>query len=160
IQATAASKDNRFFGNVSLNDDYGMVVKARGDHPEEMPLDSLVRDLVVIGSDRAGFYSRAARNTTCDHCTLMPQAGPAFVADDNPRGGRGDARYSVEIKNSLSKPIGSSSHGVLIANQGDWRIDHVWASGNGTPFQPGSSDAHVTNSRAADPGLGSCRLWL
>ena len=160
IQATAVSKNNRFFGNVSLNDLYGVLLKARGDRSEQMPEDSRFRDLAVVGSAQAGFYARAARKTVCDHCTVMPQHGLAFVADENARGPRGDGRYSIEITNSIARPIGSGSHGILMENQADWRIDRVWSSGHGVNFRPSPESPQITNSRSVDPEMGPCRLWI
>jgi hypothetical protein len=164
VNASGESVNDKYFGDISLNDEEGWRIDARGSTLETMPRGTELHDVVVVGSTRFGMWISSSKNTVIDHASIFPSKGPGIKQDTQTS--VGDGALSLAVTNSFIK--GTGSHGLAIEDPPghgttlSWTADRVWSSGMRTPFAPSAGAGSGTLSRAAttDPGVGACRLWI
>lgn len=162
---TNSCDNNRFFGNISLNDVYGHVFKARGMGDAFMPHNTYAVNEVVIDPVEIGMYARATKNTVCDHCSFFGDAKSqiGFVADDGGKGETGDGNYSVFVKNSIAANFhGLPGLGFVVQDASgtwNWSWQNLVAYGNRIDYVPAAPNQHAVNISKTDPERGACWVW-
>jgi hypothetical protein len=154
IPAITPAGRNRVLGQISLKDNHGGILHARGTGASMMPYDNLVQDFVVITPTFTGLYARGAKNTRCVNCSVF-NAQSGLVADiqaNQP----GDGAPSFYAENVLV--VQSRRVGIRVTKQADWGVDYPNVYGSSPAFMP--EDGHVTHAKTIEPGLGTCKLWI
>lgn len=161
IQASGetSADNNRFLGVVSIGGNYGLVIKARSEGTGAlfMPKNNIVRDTVVSGA-LLGMYFRGVKNQRCDQCMSLSNRTNAGVVVDVEGGSPGDGFYSFFSENSLSAGNAGSGFGIANTIQ-TWSVSRSNAYLNAPNYLP-SSSANWLNPMSADPGLGTCKVWI
>jgi hypothetical protein len=155
IQARDISTNNHFLGDMSLNDNYGVLLRARGATSSQMPQNTLMENFVSINPKYYGVYARGTKNTQCANCTFIG-GSTGYVADIE-SGVPGDGNASAFATNTLSVNH-PSGYGFLFVGQSSFAVDYGRVYNNGTDFSP--YDGHVTNSTQQDGKLGACMVYL
>ena len=163
IQASGPTPadNNRFLGNISLNTEYGAVIKARaepGATALAMPKNNTVTNFVAIGVEKVGIYFRGVRNQRCDHCMLLNNPAGAGLIVDVEAAGPGDGSYSFFSENSLSLSNGGPGFRITPGIQ-TWSIAHANSSGNRVNYDPSSGENYDVK-KSVDPAIGTCRAWI
>jgi len=159
---------NRYYGNISIDDEIGFKAVSRGDGIGYMPQDTELHDFVVAGNTSVGVWFRANKNSSCDHCSVFNggKGAQGYHADSYAKGQQGDLAYSVRYTNSLATSLETrAAYGWFIEDRPStgamsWSIGYSLAFGNATDFLPKLPNSNVDHSSARDPGLGACRLWV
>jgi hypothetical protein len=166
VNASAPSTGNVFFGNISIAEAEGFRPNSRGDDVSKMPVDTRLRDNVVVDAKSIAVHNRAAKNTDLDHMSLFPAGASAqgLAANCYAPGHRGDGDYRFMLRNSVVVGTPVALFGINVetpVKYGNlaWSMDRVFAFGSRTNFFPRLGDSHITNSAESDPGFGACRLW-
>lgn len=155
IMGINVANNNRFLGNISMNDGYGFVHKQRPEFMNNPPTDNLVKDGVVINPTGVGVYFRGTRNSRCENCSIFAAAGKsAFIADQE-GGLTNTGLNSAYVLNSLMTGGGL---GAGFYAQSAWGAEFNNASTMATPYYP--DDAHITSKNTSSPGMGTCRVWV
>jgi hypothetical protein len=154
IMAVDRSENNRFLGNISLNDQYGIVMKAR---PEAgmSPRNNVVVNHVVINATAVGAYFRGVENTRWDNCTIA--GGRHGVITDVETGAPGGGKYSFYSHNSLS--VGTAGYGFALGYS-DSAVAYAAAFQNKPDFHPAVPASQFSHTLSVDPGLGPCKLYI
>lgn len=160
-----ASDDERFYGNVSLNDVYGIINTARGSSDALTSHHTLYQDIVVLTPTKLGAAVRSVVDFTCNRCTFIAgeKSVGNFASDQNPDYPAG-GHYSVHVKNSLAlnaRKLGAFGFFVN-TTKGEWLwdLDHVNAYNNELNYWPAWPNAHIRSALKKDPELGSCLVWV
>ncbi|HET7178777.1 MAG TPA: right-handed parallel beta-helix repeat-containing protein, partial [Chryseosolibacter sp.] len=150
------SSNNRFFGDISLNDvnSGGVRMISRGDGLLRMPQNTYFENQVVIGAKAIGAWFRGNKNSVCQNCSVLNSKTHGFAADPT---GPGDGAPTVYIQNSLA--YGNSRSGFLFVGQADFGVKNSNSFGNGSNYTPGSSSKY-SNAMSRDPQLGSCKVFI
>lgn len=162
IQASGPTPadNNRFLGNISLNTEYGAVIKARpepGPTALGMPKNNTVTNFVAIGVEKVGIYFRGVRNQRCDHCMLLNNPIAGLLVDIEAVA-PGDGSYSFFSDNSLS--LSNGGPGFRIAQEiQTWSIVHANSLRNRVNYVP-SSGKNYDVAKSVDPAIGTCRVWI
>jgi parallel beta helix pectate lyase-like protein len=156
IQAVSRSDNNQFLGNISLNNRYGIVVRARGASASQMPHDNTIKHFVAINSAGVGIYARGAKNTRCENCSALggAQGMVAWKEAAYP----GDGQYSFYADNALV--MNASSYGIKVEEQDAWGINYANAYQNQINFKPTATDPRITNESVLNPQLGTCKVFI
>jgi hypothetical protein len=163
--AEYASDNEKFYGNISVNDVYGVINTARGDSDAYTSHHSFYQDIVVIDPKAIGGYARSVGDFTCNRCTFIgnQESKGNFAADQNPVHPGGGA-YSVHLKNSLAiNATGKGAFGFYVNDtkgQWLWEMDHVNAYNNAANFVPPAPRGQYRGVTVRDPKLGACLVWL
>ena len=166
VSTAHTCNDNAFFGNISLRDQYGLVIKARGTGDLYMPHNTDLVNNVVIAPALVGMFFRANKNTTCTNCTALdvPYNRAGLLADAGGSGETGDGNYSLSFSNSLAvSASGGAQYGLaVLSSSGNWTwsANHAAAYGNQLNFYPALPNSNVTGASTANPNLGSCKVWV
>jgi Right handed beta helix region len=155
IQADGTADNNQLFGNISLNDHYGVTVRARGATGSKMPHNTVIKDFVAINSSSVGVYARSAKNTRCVNCSFL--GGASGLIADKDSGHPGDGTYSFYADNTLV--MNARSNGIKITNQSAWGLGYPNTYQNRLNVSV-PTDVHITNERSVDPQLGACKVWI
>jgi hypothetical protein len=156
IQASDVSTDNRFFGVIGTGGWYGAVIKARGNTVAEQPVDTHIKDLVIINAEAVGLYARGAIGTRCEQCTIIGSGNSGVLADIE-HGYSGDGTATFYATNILS--LDNKKHGIGIS-QTDWLVEYSNSYKNrGSQYIP-SASSNLVNNLERDPMLGPCRVYL
>jgi Right handed beta helix region len=139
IEADGTSKNNRFFGNISINDIFGALIKARGDTADFQPQDTFIKDLVVVNPAGLGAYFRGNKNTRCENCSVL--GGGGGVLADVESVYPGDGIYSVFISNTLVAK--TSGYGFQFGKQTNWGVDYSYAYNNAVNYADGVNPTNV-----------------
>jgi hypothetical protein len=150
VQATIPAVGNRFLGNISLNEEHGLILQARGEG-DRMPIDTVIENHVVINPSAFGIYDRTTKNTKIKNVSLL--GGREGQVSDFIEG-RGDGNFSTFSTNVL---VMNSSIGFRIRGQSAWSIDYPGVFNNETNFSPSTN---VSNVITLNPGLGTCLVFL
>jgi hypothetical protein len=168
VNASGTSVNNRYYGDISLNDRTSWRIVARGSDLSNMPVNTEVRDAVMIVSanSQGVVWISSSKNTIFEHASL-------FVSNALQRGFRvdsqrtkGDGALSLSIRNTFIKGIAADGVSIedppLNSTTLSWTVDHVWSNGPLTAFTPSGStrNGKLTNTATTDPGVGTCRLWV
>lgn len=154
-----AADDNRFYGNISLHDAYGIGMGPWDGTTSDtgMPHNNLFVDQVIINPLSVGIFSRSAKGTRCDNCTVLASGGAGVNADvrsDSP----GDGTASFFGSNILA--LNNQGTGVLMSTTlADWSIE-VANSFNNTPNYSPASDPRFTDTLSIDAELGACKVFI
>lgn len=148
----------KWYGNISLNDTIGMLLKARGTSLAQQPYQNDVKDLVVITPVGVGIQLRGNRDTTVTNATVYDSgSNTGFYVDvEEPLTGSGI--YGFTATNVLST---LNTTGFLISETPTWSCVNCKAFGNTTNYNPASSAFYTPTNppTATDPQLGTCRVW-
>ena len=157
---------NGFYGDISLHDQYGFLVKARGTGDLYMPHYTTLANDIAIAPSTAGMFFRATKYTTCTNCTAVdvPYNQVGFLADGGGSGETGDGNYSVNFKNTLAVSAnGNAQYGLsVLYYTGNWTWSAAYAASHGNywNFYPVLPNSHVTSATTVSPNLGSCKAWV
>ena len=160
VQALGRGRGNRFYGNIALNPIIGLGLDTRGSSVDTMPVDTDIRDMVVINAAAEAIRTRGAKNTTCKNCSAIAGRSDGFYNDVIPVQ-RGDGLYSFFCTNCLA--TGNTHRGFQVtADIQTWQINYPSSYGNGDNFNPDASHANIINelSEGVNPALGTCRAWV
>jgi len=154
--------NDQLLGNVSLGDNYGILLQARGLTDGTMPHNTDAENAAIINPLTVGFYARAAKNAACHSCTILGSSSTqeGFDSDGNESDWAGDGNYSAYAYNVLStSSSGGSSYGFYMAG-GTWTIDHPGAYDNDVNFYPKPPNPNIISPNTNQPSLGSCKVWI
>lgn len=166
VSTAHTCNDNAFWGNVSLRDQYGFVIKARGTGDLYMPHNTNLVNDVVIAPALVGMFFRANKNTTCTNCTVLdiPYNQAGLLADAGGSGETGDGNYSLSFSNAMAvSASGGAQYGLALLNSTGnwtWSANYAAAYGSQLNFYPALPNPNVTSATTANPNLGSCKVWL
>lgn len=153
IEAASDSSYNRFYGNVSLNDNMGLSAAAReGGSDYYMPRNTAITDLLVVNSAGPAVYLRSNKNTQLQNISVFGPSGMAADLQDAPYDG--DGRPSVFIKNAL---VSTPNYSFYIVNQFEFSCDYC--SGK-LIYNQGLSQFGSNQFVPAPTNLGSCLAWI
>jgi len=155
VQPVAISTGNKFYGVISLNDDYGTKISARGSTHDSMPENTIVTDLAVINALYCSYF-RGNRNTYITNASFIGGGGGLYA--DYSSSTPGDGNYSVYADSVLA--INATGTGIRFQDQDTWLVDYPNSYANGTNFYPAATDPSITHELTVDPLLGSCLCWL
>lgn len=160
VNAPGNADDNRFYGNLSLNDARLAFFDPRGNNDSLMPHRNRIANSVAINSGSYGISSRSTNDTRCDRCSFLNPTTGGIIADNwNESSGGGPSTWSVGATNTLV--VGGTYGFTVDQQQGGGSIDHVNTYGTVTPFNStGGSTTTFTNATTTDPNLGSCLAWI
>ena len=158
IQGLGSSyaNNNKFLGNISLNDGSGFHHNDRQANTLiGTPTNNRYENNVVINPITLGYYIRTSYNTTGANNTVMGAGKIGFVWDmESTVGVPGRSFY---FDNSLSF---NNQYGFYILNQTAWLLDYANSYNNTyLNFYP-STDANRAHSTTVNPNLGGCRVWI
>lgn len=162
IEAVYGPARTKVLGVISLNDQFGVLLKARGGSTEnQQPVDVVMRDIAIVTPSSLGIYLRGNKNTVITGATAY-HGKWGFLADVEivrgvPYAGGGTLSFTVTNMLSTLNGKGFESH-----DQTTWKIDYSNAFNNTTNYSP-SSHANYSPSvkpTPIDPQLGSCRVWI
>jgi hypothetical protein len=162
LQATGTTNNNQFYGNISLNDQHGALVSARGSGTDKMPHDNVFVNFVAVNYNAVGFNARSAEGTKCQNCSLLGgTSGNNGISVDAPSSYPGDGYFSFFGTNVLA--MNHSGSGIVIAGNIDqWSIDAANSFAGKpnfyTPFTP--SNGGFQNTQSIDPQLGACKVFV
>jgi hypothetical protein len=160
IQATSTSQNNRFFGDISINDNYGLVFKMRGDKGQarhSMPQNNSVTNFIAISPTRVGVYFRGNKNSRCDNCSVLG-GGNGFIADVEP-GAEGDGAYSIYVTNSLA--ANTTGYGFRVSKKsGSWSGTFTNNNAYNNRINFALDDLPAANNTTNNPQLGSCQILV
>jgi hypothetical protein len=151
IQATSPSVNNRFFGNISLNDLHGFHMQARGNG-DKMPMDTIIENHVSITPEHSGLWARSAKNTQVKNISVLGGRG-GIVSDLIPNAG--DGFYSFFSKNSLVSQ--TSGHGFAMIGQTEFSHKFPSVYNTHIKFYP---NKNYFNEKTDDPKLGTCKVFI
>lgn len=159
IQADGVARNNKFYGNISLNDWYGLMLTARGSSSQLMPYDTIVENFIAINPQYVGAFFRSTKNSQCHNCSFITGASSAGIMADKNSSYPGDGVYSAFAYYTLA--TGLSGYGFSFTQQSSFRIDYsgVYANTAGH-FVPSLSNPNITNVVATDPLLGCHRVFI
>ena len=153
IQATSTSKNNRFYGLISLKDYYGATLQARGSGSKRMPTDTYFENLVVVNPRYYGIYARGSKNTKVKNASVLGGAS-GYVADYE-KNKRGDGLYSFFSTNALA--YGIKKFGFSMKNQKQYSQKYPSSYNPSTDFSP---NRNYFNERRDNPKLGNCKVFI
>jgi uncharacterized protein DUF1565 len=159
LQAIDITKNNKFYGNISLNDQYGGLLTARGSGTNKMPHDNVFIDFVAVDYNAVGLNARSAEGTQCQNCSFLGgTSGNNGIAVDAPSSYPGDGFFSFFGTNILA--MNHSGTGINIAGSIDeWSIDEA----NSFAGKPNFSSSFIINFHnilSVDPQLGACKVFI
>lgn len=158
VQATDTTVNNKFYGNIALNDRYGFLVRARGASFTLMPRDTYIENFVSVGATFHGLFARSTKNTQCVNCASFASGSGGFVADFD-ENTPGDGAPTFFSDNALA--IGNSGTGFLMDSQSSFGIDYPHSSSNGINYNPAATHANITNEVTSAPtNLGNCKVRI
>jgi hypothetical protein len=156
LEAYGTTAHNRILGNISVNDNIGATLRARGASADMMPQNTMIRDFVAITPTSVGVYARSAKNTKCVNCSVFN--GQQGLTADRMASYPGDGASSFYADNSLV--VKNTGVGINIADQASWLIDYPNTYGNKLNSSPQAGVPQITNERTVDPRLGSCKVFI
>jgi hypothetical protein len=146
IQAESLSDGNQILGNISINDQYGVAVAAR----ENYPINTIIRDQVVINPLEVGIYHRGGSNGQASNVSVIgSSSAQGIVADIMPSPALNAPSPSFFCTDCISV---NSSTGFGMMKQSSWAIDYAVAYGNATNVIPAGS-ANYTHMLSVDPKM-------
>lgn len=150
------TKDNKWCGNISLNDAFGAVFVSRPPGGiKYMPQNNYLENHITIDPIYNGTYLRANKNTLCRNCTTF--GGVAGFNSDKPPN-EGDGAPTIYYENSLAVGAGGS-YGFSFNDQSDFGVKNSNAYGYSRNYSP-SSHSGYNNTMSVDPQLGSCKVFI
>ena len=153
IQATNRSEGNKFLGNISNNDLYGLVLQARGIGSNKMPKDTIIENHAVIAPYYYGILARGAKNTQAKNISIL--GGSSGIVADFEKNRTGDGIYSFFSTNAMVRNI--SVYGFRMVSQSEF--SHNFPNSNKHRFQY-SPNYNYFNEVNVDPNLGSCKVFI
>jgi len=160
INASGSANDNKFLGNISLNDIFGGFTDPRGNDDAHMVHRTRFVNHAVITPSGYGIYSRSTNDTRCDQCTFLNPTLGAIAADNwNESAGGGSSTWSVGATNTL---VVGGKYGFYVDQQlGGGSINKVNTFGTGIPFSStGGSTTTFSNATTTNPNLGACKIFI
>ena len=155
INAASTTVNNKFFGNISIRNNYGIISRARGNSLGEMPRDTIIENHVALNSSYYGGYFRSTKNTMCKNCTSLNSGYGGFAADKpSPYG---DGSPSVYFRNSLM--ISNGTYGILAHNQANYKIESSNGIGQYLNFYP-KTGSSLINVSSVDARMGACKVFI
>lgn len=160
-----ASDNEKFYGNISLGDEYGVLDKARGSSDGYTAHNALYQDIVIINPRYVGAYWRSAASATCSHCSfIVTGSSPIsnFIADRDPRD-IGSGSYAVNVNNSLAinaTQVGSYGFFVNTASGGYWSGGLNKAHAYNNYVNVSARGLSQVNISSYNPYLGACLVWI
>jgi parallel beta-helix repeat protein len=159
VDATQNSNNNRFFGNIAINPDYGSFIVTRGNSVTQMPLNTWTKDFVVVGSKVYGVDLRSARNSasfpSCEQCSIFPSASSNTGIISRVTGNLGDGNYQFFGLNTLIRGAGAG-YGLRLIDQDVINVQNFGISNVATAFDPAASHADITGELTSNPNMGGC----
>jgi hypothetical protein len=160
--------NNRFYGNISLNDDYGLQMeegRLEGDNSTSQITNALMQDTVVINPLKLGMPG-GARSMTIDRATIMGTSGccgggTGFIMSGSAYGCGGSCGMSFVGKNILS--INNASTGINVSSTiNTWSLDHTDSFGNFQNYSAttAGSCTNCTSALQNNPVLGQCLIAI
>ena len=153
IQATSASVNNKFLGLISLNDDMGATLRARGTGSGKMAHDTQFENFLVVNPKNHGLYARGTKNTKVTNASLIG-GKIGFIADWQ-YGREGDGVYSAFLTNVLA--MNTSSSGVRTIDHDNWLYKYINFFNNNLDF---NSDKYIRDDKALEPKMGTCKVFI
>ncbi len=144
---------NRFLGNISLNDTYGIILQARGSGTSKMPRDTIIENHASINPRATGIFARGAQNTQIKNVSVI--GGNAGIVADFQSINPGDGFYSIFTVNALVNNI--RGVGFKMANQDEFSNRYPSSYNPRTDFFP---HFNYFNARRDNPRLGSCKVFI
>lgn len=157
VEAAGKADSNRFLGDISLDDSYGALIKARGKTRETTPHGTSLQHFVAVRPRVAGFYARSSSGTECVNCSVH-RAGMSGFAADRDSDSPGDGSYSVFLTNCLV--AGSRMFGLNLVEQATAVVDHCnfFRSGDNVAFS--ITQKRLNDTMSVDPKLGGCYVYI
>lgn len=157
VQASGTGHGNKFYGNIAIGASIGISLDVRGTGLDQMPRDTVIENMVVIGSTGVGIRSRGAKNTICNQCMVLTSVNG--IVADTIAGYPGDGLYSFFSNNSLVSGNGTGT-GFLMTDQiQTWTMNSLNSIKNLRNYNP-VSDSNWGTQKVVDPVLGTCRVWI
>ena len=158
VQAMNLANGNKFLGNISLGNNFGFLMQARGATLSSMPQNNLITNMAIINSTGIGMSLRANKNTRINNVSISgTKSNAGFVGDNGASTAPGDGKPSLFLENVLS--TGNFSNGFRIVEQYAWTNQYSNAYKNGAVnYSP--LDSHTKYSTQIDPKVGTCKVWL
>lgn len=159
--APYAGDNEKFYGNISLNDIYGILDKARGNTDAYTAHNVFYQDVIVVNPISAAAYWRSPGSAACNRCSFINVSNNPisnFIADQDPLA-VGGGSYTVNVQNSLS--VGATAAGAygffVNTSSGTWNmtLSDLDANQNNINFSP-----QPQNGSTQNPQLGSCLAWV
>jgi hypothetical protein len=158
---------NRAFGNISLNDDYGIQVEEGVQEGVSGAIvsNALVQDHVVINPKKIGLPI-GSKSMTLDRVTVLNTSGnygggTGFIATTAGSTCGSGCTYSLTGKNLLV--VSSASTGFRVdPSITSWSLTNVNSYNNYVNYSATSSGqcANCSNQRSTNPQLGACSVFV
>jgi hypothetical protein len=157
IEAAADASENKFYGNVSLNDYIGLSAAARdpGGSDYYMPRNTAITDLLVVNPAGTGVYLRSNKNTQVRNISIFRPGGMGLAADLQNAPYDGDGQPSVFITNAL---VSTPNYSFYILNQFGFSCDYC--SGQHIYNQGLFQFTGMNQFTSAPTNLGNCLAWI
>jgi hypothetical protein len=157
------SSGNRYFGCVSLNDDYGFVpvIRDPGDSSIYQPQDTVYEHCIVINPAYVGFYLRGTLRTTIKNCTVMnSRSNTGFIVDvPSAYSLKSDA---VAFINDLALSNVGGGFYIDTAKTNTWSIKYSNSYGNSGwgNYTPRTPSTYISNSLSSNALLGDSKVVI
>jgi parallel beta-helix repeat protein len=155
---------NRTYGNISLNDDYGIMTE-EGVDSSAVVKNALVQDEVIVNPLKIGFYV-GNHSITVNRMTILNTSGNYGAGTGllvtkgvNPQIGSGN--YSFTGTNILVSNSASTGFRVDPSIQ-SWSLTKINSYNNRPNYSAPSSGqcANCSNQRSTNPQLGACSVFV
>lgn len=153
ISASDETVGNKFFGNISLNDFYGMLIVSRGTGTKLMPRNTVIENAVIVAPSFYGIWGRGNKNTQVKSSSIF--GGEAGILADYEKTNVGDGLYSFFSKNTLVHQVGT--YGFRMVGQKEF--SHKFAASY-KPKVNFSPNYNYFNEQTSDPMLGTCKVFI
>src|SRR3989344_316358 len=147
--------NNKWLGNISLNNGTGDFSQCRTNQPQ----NTLIKDLAVINPSSMGSYPRGEANLQMSNITVL-KSSYGGIYHDRPSVGTEvcpTTQYSMSASNNLV--ANSASYGIGKSTEVTGIYDYTDLYQN-NPNTYSLTASENTNSKTIDPVLGTCKLWL
>lgn len=153
IQPEGLSNNNRFFGNISINDAYGTMINGR----ENKATNTYYEHFLVLNPSNIGMYLRGAENSRVVNARVENARLDGILADFPSM--LVAATPSTHLTNVLSMNNGGT--GVSLSNQNPFTVNYASSFGNKAAYAPAAPNAALTNIFTAQPtNLGTNKTAL
>ena len=152
VQSTRQAVGNKFLGNISRRDLYGLVLQSRGTGTK-MPVDTIIENHVSISPTHYGIIARGTKNTRIKNVSLF--GGSSGIIADFEQTGTGDGVYSIFSKNALV--MDHSGYGFSTKFHTSWSHEYPNVYNNEINFNP---DTNVLHRTGLNPGFGTCKVFV
>lgn len=171
VEAVNGPHRNKFVGNISLNDQQGVWLRARSTTLlSGQPVDCLLENNVIITPAATAFRLSGNRNTLVKNCTIYDGAAVGFLADveaDPATGTAFDGAGTVSVfGTNILTILNTTGVSIVTTHTNPDRVIDIWtmtnvnAFGNTTNFSPASSNPNYVSPTTINPNLGAVRCWI